>query len=91
MANINVDTVKLRECGKDIMSLTSELTELLNSMYSEIEKVAWTGYAANEFKKKINIEKVYNIALKDNLYNYGKLLYNAADQIEASINKIKLQ
>ena len=91
MANINIDTIKLRECGKDIMSLTSELNELLNAMYGEIEKAPWTGNAANEFKKRLNVEKVYNIALKDNLYSYGKLLYNAADQIEACINKIKSQ
>lgn len=90
MANINVDTSKLRECGKDLMGLTSELNELLNSMYSEIEKMPWTGNAANEFKRKLNLEKMQNIALKDNLYSYGKLLYNAADKIDVSINKVKM-
>jgi len=91
MVNINVDTVRLRECGKDIMSLTSELNELFILMYNEIDKVQWSGIAANEFKRKLGVEKVYNIALKDNLYKYGKLLYDAADQFEVCINKIKIQ
>lgn len=89
MASINVDTIKLRECGKDIMSLTAELNELLISMYGAIEKAPWSGNAASEFKRRLNIERAYNIALKDNIYNYGKLLYNAADKIEASVNKMK--
>lgn len=91
MANINVDTVKLRECGKDIMLLTSELNELLNSLYSDIENVSWSGNAANNFKRKLNNEKVCYVSLKDNIYSYGKLLCDAADQIEVGIDKIKLQ
>lgn len=90
MANINVDTIKLRECGKDIMLLTSELNELLDSLYSDIENAPWSGSSAIEFKRKLNNEKVCYISLKDNIYSYGKLLCNAADQIEAGIDKIRL-
>lgn len=89
MANINIDTVELKEIGKEIMMLTSELNVLLDSLYSEIGNAPWSGIAANEFKKKMNNEKVCYISLKDNIYSYGKLLYDAADQFDLSINEIK--
>lgn len=87
MAEFQIDTIKLRECGKDIITLTTELNELLNSLFLRISNVPvtsheWTGNAANEFVRKLNIEKKYYVALKNNLNDYGKLLVNAADKLE---------
>lgn len=87
MANIKVDTVKLSECGKDIMNLTGELNEVLFSLFDRINKMPvttreWTGNAAVDFVSKLNIEKKYYLALKDNIYKYGKILYESASNIE---------
>lgn len=91
MAEIKVDTVKLKECGKDIMNLTSELNDVLFSLYERINKMPtttgeWTGNAAKTFVANLNIEKKYYLALKNNIYNYGKLLYDSAYALE-QINK----
>ena len=87
MAEVNVDTVKLKECGKDIMTLTTELNEVLFSLYDRIGKMPtttreWTGNAAIEFVNKLNIEKKYYLALKNNIYKYGKILYEGASSLE---------
>ena len=68
MAEIKVDTRKLKECGKDIMSLTTELNDVLFSLYDRINKIPattreWTGNSANEFVYRLNIEKKYYLSL----------------------------
>lgn len=92
MAEIKVDTAKLKECGKDIMTLTTELNEVLFSLFDRINKMPtttgeWTGNAAKEFVYKLNIEKKYYVALKNNIYKYGKILYEGAFDLE----KIKME
>ena len=87
MAEINVDTVKLKECGKDIMALTTELKEVLFSLYNRIDKMPsttgeWTGNAAKDFVYRLNIEKKYYLALNNNIYKYGKILYESAYNLE---------
>ena len=87
MAEINVDTVKLKECGKDIMALTTELNEVLFNLFERINKIPvttreWTGNAANEFVYKLNIEKKYYLALNNNIYRYGKILYESSCNLE---------
>ena len=91
MAEIKVDTLKLKECGKDIMNLSTELNEVLLSLYDRLNKMPvstgeWTGNSAGEYVQKLNIEKKYYLGLKNNIYKYGKLLYDTAYQIE-KINK----
>lgn len=91
MAEIKVDTLKLKECGKDIMNLSTELNEVLLSLYDRLNKMPvstgeWTGNSAVEYVQKLNIEKKYYLGLKNNIYKYGKLLYDTAYQIE-KINK----
>ena len=87
MAELKVDTIKLKECGKDIMVLATELNEVLFSLYDRISKMPtttgeWTGDAAIEFVNKLNIEKKYYLALKNNIYKYGKILYDSANSFE---------
>ena len=94
MANMKVDTKKLSECGNDIMKLSSELNEVLFSLYERINKMPittceWTGNAAVDFVSKLNIEKKYYLALKDNIYRYGKILYESAYNIEQAYKELK--
>lgn len=94
MANINIDTVKMRENGKDIMRLTSDLNELLISLYKRIElmpttTLEWTGNSAFEFVRKLNVEKIDYFKMKDILYKYGKTLIESAEEIENKIDSSK--
>lgn len=90
MAEFKVDTVKLRETGKDIIKLTNELNEVFNLLFSRINNMPvttkeWTGNAALEFVRKINIERKYYNAFKDNLCSYGKLLTIVSDKLELDV------
>lgn len=90
MAEINVDTLKLKECGSDIMALSTELNNVLFSLYDRINKMPsttkeWTGNAANEFVYRLNIEKKYYLALNNNIHRYGKLLYESAGDLEQAV------
>lgn len=94
MANIEINTTELKENGKDIMKLTIELNEVLESLYNRFDRMPlytreWTGMASEEFVKKLNKEKKEYFALKDNIYNYGKLLCNIAERMELFIGDIK--
>lgn len=96
MANIDIDTVKMRENGKDIMQLTSDLNEVLTALYKRIELMPsstseWTGVSAFEFVRQLNVEKIEYFKMKDILYNYGKTLINSADEIDEKINASKLE
>jgi len=93
MAEIRVDTVKLKECGRDIMTLTTELNDVLFSLFDRINKMPittgeWTGNAAKEFVYRLNIEKKYYLALNNNIYKYGKILYDGAGDLEQVIQEL---
>lgn len=91
MAEIKVDTVKLKECGKDIMILSKNLNEILDSLYDRVTKMPtvtneWTGNSAQQFVSNLNKEAKYYTALNNNIYKYGKILYNTSERID-EINK----
>lgn len=91
MANINADTEKLREKGKDIVQLSVDLNEILISLYKRISlmptsTLEWTGPSANEFVRRINLESEDYFRMKDVLYCYGRFLTDTADELEKKIN-----
>ena len=54
---INIDTNKIKECGKDMMNLSNELKEQIDGLFDSIlniKKTCWTGKSADEF---INLTK----------------------------------
>ncbi len=94
MAEIRVDTTKMRESGQDIMDLALELESEFNNLFERIAKMPtttfeWTGAAANAFAKNAQAEKVQYMQLKDTLYNYGKYLNSCAELLEKDINVMR--
>ena len=90
MTEFQMDTIKLKECGKDIINLTRELNEALTMLFTRINNMPiltgeWVGNSANQFVTILNIEKKDYIALKDNLAEYGKLLLTASEKLEVCI------
>lgn len=95
MANVLVDTKKIQEAGNDIIRLTEELNEAINTLYSRISSVnsysgGWTGTSAEEFIRKSNIEKKQYVELKNQLFNCGKFLLNTADRYETTVRNNKI-
>ncbi|MEG1495121.1 MAG: hypothetical protein RR047_03240 [Bacilli bacterium] len=95
MANLKVDTVKMRECGKDITNLGKELNEALNQLYTRISNMPdttgeWTGPSATEFVRKINIDSIQYRQFSNNIVEYGKFLLTEAEEIDNATNHLKL-
>lgn len=88
MANLSVDTAKLSESGQDIISLSTELKEELDALFSRITNMntktfEWVGGASNEFIRRTNIEKIQYMKVVNTLKNYGKILTDAALEYES--------
>lgn len=93
MDNINVDTVKLKESGIDILNLAKELNEQIEMFFSRISNMSsntreWVGNNANEFVRISNIEKIEYKKLIQTLNSYGNFLVNAANNYEECIKNM---
>lgn len=94
MAEIQVDTKKLNECGNEIMKLANELNEELDMLFKRIENIPtvtheWVGDSANKFAALSKIDKVQYYTLKDALYNHGKYLVESANLLDSTIQAVK--
>ena len=94
MKQINVDTVKIRECGKDIMELSIELNEIINTMFNRINNMSnasgeWIGTSANDFIQLAKIDRIQYLNMKDSIYTSGKYLVDYANTMERVINEVK--
>lgn len=92
MTNLNVDTVKLKESGHDIIALTNELREELEAFFTRLSNMntrtfEWVGGSSNEFIRRCNIEKTQYIKIANTLSNYGKILIEAADDYDSVAKK----
>lgn len=94
MAEIEVNTTKLRECGNDIMSIANSLENDINDLFDRINNMPvntyeWTGEAAMAFAKRAKLEKQQYIELKNCLYKYGKYLVECSTNLENDIRSMK--
>ena len=90
----NVDTNKIRECGNDIIRLSSELNELFTSLFERLilmptNTKEWVGESANAFAESVKQDKLQYDRLKEAIYSEGKLLVEYEDQIEAQVRKME--
>lgn len=94
MANIDLDTDKIRSNGNDIMKLSIELNDVFVELFNRINNMPiktaeWTGPAARAFAEKVNAEKIQYFELKETLYKFGNILVNSADDFDNAIRKSK--
>jgi len=92
MANLNVDTKKLKESGQDIISLARELNEEFTALFSRISNMAtrtyeWVGPSSQQFITRTNLEKTQYRKLIQTLYKYGKILVDASNEYELVAKK----
>lgn len=92
MENLIVDTKKLNESGQDIIRLTREMNEEINSLFSRISSMntitrEWIGSASAEFIKRSNIEKIQYIKLINSLNKYGQFLIDASNDYDYNVKK----
>lgn len=87
---IDLDTSKLRECGKDIVKLSEDLNEMINLFYDRIINIPiktgeWYGNSADEFAEKAKLDKQEAIEFKKCLCNYGTILIDNANKYDGII------
>ncbi len=95
MANLYVDTARLRENGERIISISNELSENFNQLFDRITNIPsksfeWVGEGANVFSNSVSKEKNNYISLKNNVYSYGKYLVDMAEELERTINNNRI-
>lgn len=90
---IEIDTEKMRESAKDIMSLANELTVVLDDMFDKLSSVSqrsvWIGDSAEEYSNRVNIEKNDYINFSKILYQYGKVLNDTANEYDQQIKELE--
>jgi hypothetical protein len=94
MAEIKVDTVKMRESGNDMMQISLEIGEEFDLFFEKIANMPiktyeWTGKAAEAFSQRANREKPQYMRLKDDLYKRGKYLVDYANYLESNIESLR--
>ena len=93
---IEVDTVKLNNCGNDIIKLSQDLSDLCNELYDRINNIPtvtheWQGSSADAYVKKALEEKIQVVDFKDQLYAFGDNMVKSAQDYESSTIKIKFR
>ena len=95
MTKINVDTIKLAECGKNILSEAGDFNTNINNLYSRLYNVPrvtkeWVGVAANNYASIVLKEKKQYITYGDTLKKMGELLIDYALDIEKAVKDTKI-
>lgn len=95
MTKIDVDTAKLKDCGKDILSASTDFNSNISSLFERMYNVPittkeWIGksskiYASNVLKEKSNYDN-YGTELK----KLGQSLIDYADDLEMTVRNTKI-
>lgn len=91
---IEIDTLSLREAGKDIVSLTQNYSEYIDKVFSRISGMSsndgtWSGTSARRFRTIAALDNRQYRKLGDCLNNYGEHLKKTSDAIEELCRRIK--
>lgn len=93
---IEVDTLRLRDKGKDMLSQSNNYLENVKYIFDKIDDIdgdekAWSGNSALRFKTVAGLDyRQYNqfgLYLRD----YSNFLINSADSIESLCERVKLR
>lgn len=92
--NFKIDSVKLRECGNDIIVETNGINEALEKIFSRIANMSsntgeWVGIGADTFARLASIDKAQYINFKEDLYKMGQLLVDTASILERDIKDLE--
>lgn len=89
MAELNIETNSMKECGKDMINLSIELNEAFNNLFIELESLesnrAWNGNAAQHFVDMIRMEKVDYYDMKNSLLKIGEFFEKSGEKYDQFI------
>ena len=92
--NIKIDSLKIKEAADDVVRLTGEINEIIETIYetiANIQKVdgGWTGNAAEVFIRNAMIEKGNIIAFKNAILEFGQFLSAYAAEYGSKVEEVK--
>lgn len=87
---MNIDTVKIKQCGKDIVELTKELNEIIDDLYTKLINISangqWQGNSAIAYSNKASLERLDALEFTKKLTEYGVGLMDLSTKYENTIN-----
>lgn len=96
MAKLRVDTVKMSECGKDIVEAADTYNTNVRNLFTRMGEVPsktkeWEGIAAVNYANAVVKEKIDYVNFGNGLIALGNTLIQYADDLEKAIknNRIK--
>lgn len=92
MEDISVNTKEMLERSKRILSSVNNSKDNLDSLFKELNDITnkqWVGNSAEEFVKRINIEKQEYYMLLDILEAYGLFLADSAVSYENLTSRLQ--
>lgn len=94
MAEIYVDTEKMRNCGNTILDLVEEFKQTLDAIFTRLENVPthtkeWIGDSSTLFVELAKKDKVEYYAYANSLYKYGKYLIDCANYFDRTIDSVR--
>lgn len=95
MTMINVDTVKLRDCGKDVLVASDKYSANIRDLYERMYNVPsktreWVGVGATNYANNIYKERVQYLNYGNSLKKMGQAMIDYADDIEKAVSKTKI-
>ena len=96
---MDINTVKMKECGNDLVKLSLSLKELYDALYDRIKYMSadpdtgkctgeWQGIAAKSFSKTVFFDKEQIIGLRNTLHLFGDLMIESAENYEGRIKEL---
>lgn len=90
MTEIYVDTVKMRNCGNEVLDLVEQFKAVLDAIFERIEKMKeWVGESAQRFIALTIADKTQYYNYANSLYSYGKYLIDCADYFDNLMNDLR--
>lgn len=94
MANIDCDTKKIKSCGEDIVTLSDEFNQLIETLFKRIDNInkiddGWHGEDANKYVETVLKDKDIYTTFYEQLKDYGNKYIKAAEILETAIKKDK--
>lgn len=95
MTKIDVDTIRLKECGANMVAASRNFNTDINNLYSMMYNVPrttkeWVGIGANNYASIALKEKRQYVAYGNTLKKMGEILKEYAEDIESIVQKTKI-
>lgn len=90
MAEINADGDKIINCGDNILNLCDQYLAQINDLFDSLEKInktAWSGDSANNYVRRLKMDRSSFVNFGDYLKMYGSVVRNVGVNVNTIISK----